>query len=161
MERHRQIAAAPVRRASQTWAVISQLVVQTLDRSPSISGADVTAAMAAAEPAGTMLIAGGHLDRHPLVVVADPFRLLITTVSGAAAPALDENLAVVPGGAAATSWTIHLPTPEPIGEAVRAVARRDSHLSADDPPAEGRTKDLKEGHGGVDLEALRRRSPGS
>ena len=52
-----------------------------------------------------MLVAGGHLDKHALVVVADPVYLNITTVSGIAATNLDEDLGPVPGGATSTEWT--------------------------------------------------------
>ena len=48
MQRHRQVAAAPQRRASETWDAISELVVATLDRSPHIVASDITAAMDAA-----------------------------------------------------------------------------------------------------------------
>lgn len=159
MQRHREIAAAPQRPASQAWATISQLVVDTLQRSASISAGDVDIALAAAAPAGMMLIAGGHLDRHPLVVDADPVHLSITTVSGSAAMALEENLAPVPGGASATAWTVYLPTPNPVGDAVRAVVAGRSHLSAEEPP-EAETKSTVASAGTVDLDALARRAAG-
>jgi hypothetical protein len=154
MQRHRKIAAAPERPASQAWATISQLVVDTLDRSPSISAAEVDTAMAVAAPAGMMLIAGGHLDRHPLVVVADPVHLSITTVSGVAASALEENLAAVPGGASATAWTVHLPTPAPVGDAVRTVVAGQAHLSADEPAADMGSRQALAEEGVINLDAL-------
>jgi hypothetical protein len=103
-----------------------------------------------------MLIAGGHLERFPVVVHADPINLEITTVSGEAAVGLEENLAPVPGGATATGWTVYLPTPEPIGGAVRAAAASHSNLSADEPP-DAPKAETAVGRGVVDLGALARR----
>jgi len=157
MQRHRQIAAAPRRPASHTWATISQLVGATLDRSPSISATDVDVAMQAAAPIGMMLVAGGHFDRYPLVIVADSIHLSITTVSGQAAIGLDENLEPVPGGASATGWTVYLPTPDPIGDAVRAAVADQSHLSADEPPVDAENKSASTSAEVVDLDALARR----
>ena len=136
MQRRRTIAAAPERQASETWGVISGLVADTLDRSPSITRDEVAAAMAAAAPAGRMLVAAGHLDTHPLVLVAGPVHLSITTASGVAATTLDENLQPVPGAATATVWTVYLPTPDPLGDAVRAVVAGSPNLSAEEPPAD-------------------------
>ena len=70
--------------------------------------------MAAAAPAGRMLIAGGHLDRHPLTLIAGLVHCEITTVSGTAALTAEENLNPVPGAAAAATFTIYLPSPEPL-----------------------------------------------
>jgi len=131
MLRHRQIAASPERAASETWDIIAQLVLVTLERSPSILAAEVIAAMDAAAPVGRLLIAGGHLDHHPLILVADPVYLSISTVSGtgAARAAADENLDPVPGGASAETWSIHLPTPEPLSHLVKEAASKSEHLT--------------------------------
>ncbi len=140
MQRHRQVAAAPQRRASETWNAIAELVVATLDRSPHIAASDVSAAMEAVGSVGRVLVAGGHLDKYALVVVADPVYLNITTTSGVAATNLNEDLGPVPGGATSTEWTIHLPTPDPLGDAVRSAVSGVSHVSADDPPGESMSK---------------------
>lgn len=140
MQRHRQVAAAPQRRASETWEAIGKLIGATLDRSPHISVDDVFSTMEHASSVGRALVAAGHLDKHALVVVADPIYLNITTVSGVAATTLDEDLGPVPGGATATDWMIYLPTPEPVAEAVRAAASGASHLSAEEPPDESASK---------------------
>lgn len=140
MQRHRQVAAAPQRRASETWDAIGQLIGATLDRSPHITASDVAATMEHASTVGRALVAAGHLDKHAVVVVADPIYLNITTVSGVAASTLDEDLGPVPGGATATDWTIYLPTPDPLSESVRAAVAGVSHLSAEEPPGESTSK---------------------
>jgi len=159
MQRHRQVAAAPERKASETWEAIGQLVVATLERSPHITRSDVAAAMRAAGPVGVMLVAGGHLETHPLVIVADPVYLSVTTVSGGAAMRLDEDLGPVPGGAAARDWTIYVPTPDPVGGAVRAALGGSPHLSSAAPPAESVAKSEKAAGASVlNLDALAKRA---
>jgi hypothetical protein len=106
-----------------------------------------------------MLVAGGHLERYPIVVVADSLHLSITTVSGPAAANLEEDLEAVPGGAPARTWTVHLPTPDPVGEAVQAVVAGQAHLSAQEPAAYGGTKTLARNGTAIDLDALAQREP--
>jgi hypothetical protein len=159
MQRYRQVAAAPQRRASETWEAIGELVLATLDRSPSIAASDVIAAMNAASAIGRVLVAGGFTDSHPVVLIADPVYLNITTVSGVAATNLDEDLGPVPGGATATEWTIYLPTPDPLGNAVRTAIAGVLNLSADVPPGESMSKSANFGASGMlDLDALARRT---
>jgi hypothetical protein len=157
MQRHRQVAAAPERPASETWDVIAKLVVDTLERSPKIEAKDVASVMQAAAPAGRMLIAGGHLDRCPMVVVAEPVHVSITTVSGTDATTLEENLEAVPGGATAVDWMIYLPTPDPLGKTVRSIAVACAHLSADDPPLESEPTKSSVSANLVDLDAFAKR----
>ena len=113
--------------------------------------------------AGMPLVAGGHLDRHPLTLVAAPIDCTIGTVSGAAALSIEENLAPIPGGVQARDFTVYLPTPEPLAAVVRQVAARSPHLSADEPEDGGAAK-ASEAPGRrvnlVDLEALARRRDG-
>jgi hypothetical protein len=159
MQRHRQVAAAPQRKASETWDAIAQLVVATLDRSPHISGSDVAATMEAASPVGRVLVAGGHLNKHAVVIVADAVHLSVTTVSGVAATNLEEDLGPAPGGATATEWMIYLPTPDPVGDAVRSAIAGASHLSADEPPGESTTTSARSEEANVlNLDALARRA---
>lgn len=160
MQRHKQVAAAPVRRASETWEAIGELILATLDRSPNIAANEVMAAMNAACSVGRALVAGGHLEKHPVVVVADPVYLIITTVSGVAATNFEEDLGSVPGGATATDWTIYLPTPDPLGDIVRSALAGVVHLSADDPPGESITKSAPPlaGANMLNLDALARRA---
>jgi hypothetical protein len=135
MQRYREIAAAPRRSTNEAWGVISGLVADTLDRSANIARGDVEAALDLARPAGLLLIAGGHLDRAAIVLLAGSVHLSITTVSGEAALSLEENLSAVPGGADASEWTVYLPTPDPIAAEVRRIASGSPHLSAKEPPS--------------------------
>src|SRR4051812_33747696 len=110
MQRRREIAAAPTRSAGETIEVVATLIRETLTRSDNVDPADVDSALAAARPALLGLVAGGHLDDEPLVLVAPPIHLSVTTISGDGALTLEENLQV-PGGAGVEAWTIHLPAP--------------------------------------------------
>jgi hypothetical protein len=92
--------------------------------------------MSVAEPTGRMLVAGGHLDRHPLTLVAGLVHCQITTVSGTAALTAEENLNPVPGAAEARTFTIYLPNPDPLGAAVSAAVARHVRLSDATPPSE-------------------------
>jgi hypothetical protein len=160
LRRQRDIAAAPRRSATATWQAITDLVADTLDRSPHIDRPDVESVMATAGGVGRALVAGGHLDRHPLTLVADPVNCTIGTVSGTAALSLEDNLDPIPGGAQATGFTLHLPTPDPLEAVVRAGARRSPNLSAERPPAaaaNGMAARAAGRPGLVDLEALARR----
>lgn len=135
MQRHREIAASPERTAGETWQVITELITATLERSSTISRAAVEATMAGAGGVGRMLIAGGHLEADPVVVVAGDLWLEITTVSGDVALTLEENLNPVPGAASAEAWTVHLPSDGPLAKFVKDVAKGDPHLSSDKPTA--------------------------
>ena len=134
MRRHRDIAAAPYRSASVAWQVITQLVIDTFERSTAIARADVEKAMAVAAPIGRHLIAGGHLDRRPLTVIASPVYCTISTVSGSAALSLEENLSPVPGGTSATEFMIYVPASEALADAVKEMAALSPYLSSDLPP---------------------------
>src|SRR6266850_2094069 len=133
MHRYRSVAAAPVRRTSECWQVIAQLVTDTLERSQYLGAGDVADVMANAGQVGRMLIAGGHLESAPLVLEAADLHLEITTVSGDGAFSLDENLNAVPGAAMADGWVLHLPSDGPLGGAVRDIAAISEHLSPDEP----------------------------
>ena len=102
MQRRRQVAASPERTTSETAETISELIRDSLARADKIDLADVDEALATARPAFLALIAGGHLDAKPLVLVAGALHVSITTVSGDRALTLEENLAAVPGAASAT-----------------------------------------------------------
>lgn len=134
MRRHRQIAAAPARSASEAWATLAVLIANTLERSPDIARADVEATLARASGVGRMLVAGGHLERKPLTVTAGGLVLEIVTVSADKALSLEENLNPVPGAATASDWRIYLPAASPLAALVAEVAEGDPHLSADEPP---------------------------
>lgn len=154
MRRARQVAASPVRSASGTWAVISDLVADTVAQSSVLSRDEAVQAMSAAEAVGRMLIAAGHLQQHPITLVAGKVHCEITTVCGTAALTLEENLSPVPGAAGADDFTIHLPSPAPLQDQVKAVADSHARLSDSVPPA----LEAKAAGSGplIDREALRR-----
>lgn len=135
MLRHRTIAAAPLRSASATWRVITDLVADTIAKSSALSREEAEQAMSAAAAAGRMLIAGGHLDRHPITLSAGAVHCEITTVSGTAALTAEENLNPIPGAANADSFTIYLPAPDPLQGLVAETVAGHDRLSGSKPPA--------------------------
>jgi len=135
VRRARQVAASPVRSASATWAAIADLVADTVSQSSELFRDEAVQAMSAAEAVGRMLIAAGHLQRHPITLVAGKVHCEITTVSGTAALTFKENLNPVPGAAGADSFTIHLPSPTPLQEQVKAAVGSHARLSDAVPPA--------------------------
>ena len=153
MQRYRNIAAAPVRSASVAWRALEELVTNTLSSSQRVDASELADALAAAAPVGRLLIAGGHLDANPVVLVASPIHLSISTVSGNEALNEDDS-ASVPGGAGVEDWTLHLPTPDPLDSAVRAAASRHHRLSAEPAPAEAEKESAR---AGIDREAIARR----
>ena len=153
MLRTRFILAAPARSATATWQTISDLVCDTVAVSPSCSRVEVQAAMDTAAPAGRMLVAGGHLEHLPVVLVAGAVHCEIRTISGAAALHTEENLNVIPGAATATTFTIHLPSPDPLGAIVADVAARHLRLSTEAVSAP--QQDSVAGAALIDLAALR------
>jgi hypothetical protein len=154
MLRHRTIAASPQRSASATWQVITELVAGTIATSAHLSRADAEQAMAVAAPVGRMLVAGGHLDRHPVTLVAGAVHCEITTISGTAALTAEENLNPIPGAAGAATYTIYLPTPDPLQAAVAAVVAGHDRLSDAESPA-ARSQSASAGPL-IDAEALRK-----
>jgi hypothetical protein len=139
MQRHRDIAASPVRSSTEVWDTISQLITDTLTRSPHIPPQQVSVALAVAAPTCMMLTAGGYLERDPLVLVAADLQLSIATVSGDRAFSVEENLNPVPGAAEEHDWTLHLPTPEPHAQTIADAVDGVMHLSAKPAPAVGPT----------------------
>ena len=152
MKRTREVAAAPVRSASATWEAIAGIVRETLASADAVSSADVDSALSRAAGVGRALVASGHLDSHPVVLVAPPLHLSVTTLSGTKALGSDDSPGV-PGGSTVTDWCLHLPAVEPLEDVVRQVAAGDSHLSSD-PPPEDRTAPASTT---IDREALARR----
>jgi hypothetical protein len=144
-----------VRSASATWQVITDLIADTVAVAPACDRSEVEAAMTAAAAAGRMLVAGGHLDRHPVVFIAGTVHCEITTVSGTDALDHDENLNVIPGAAAATTFTVHLPAPEPMAKIVADAVALHPRLSDAAGPTEPSTT-ATSGASLVDTEALRK-----
>lgn len=154
MQRHRTIASAPQRTASEAWQTIGALIGDTLERSSFIKRADIDAELAHLDRLARMLISAGHLEKHPLVLVAGEMWLEISTVSGGPALTLDENLNPVPGGASAADWTLHVPQVEPMSKLARDAVKGRQHLSADEPVQESHA--AAKSSTGVDLDALAR-----
>jgi hypothetical protein len=159
MQRRRQIAASPERATSETAETISDLIRDSLARAEKLDLGNVDDALAKARPAFLALIAGGHLDTNALVLIAGALHLSITSVTGDRALTLEENLAAVPGAASATEWTLYLPTPDPLGAMIDAIAKSHSCLSADEPPADSADTSGQASAAALDLDALARRSP--
>lgn len=136
MLRRRQIAASPLRSASETWTVITRLVADTIAVASALTRDEAEAAMQAAAPAGRVLIAGGHLDRHPLTLIAGTAHCEITAISGKPALTHEENLNPIPGAATAESFTIYLPSPPPLQTVISEVVTGHDNLSDATPPAE-------------------------
>jgi hypothetical protein len=159
MQRHRTIAAAPVRSASEAWQVVISLLTDTLERSPAIPTGSVASELAPMAGLGPALIAAGHLQVSPLLLVDQSIHLSITVATGDAALEVDEHLNPVPGGTSATAnWTLHLPAPIPLAEAVAGVVAGSAHLSTETPPSEatGDTSQKASANGGlVNLDVLR------
>ncbi|MFH8364444.1 hypothetical protein ACH4FV_33290 [Streptomyces anulatus] len=143
-----------MRSASGTWAVIADLVADTVEQSSALSRDEAVQAMSAAESVGRMLIAAGHLQQHPITLVVGKVHCEITTVSGTDALTLEENLSPVLGAAGADVFTIYLPFPAPLQEQVKAAADGHARLSDAVPPA----PEAKAANSGplIDREALRR-----
>ena len=158
MERHRTIAASPVRSAAKAWEVVKTLVADTLERSPAVLAGSVGAELAALDGLGPALIAGGHLESKGLVLCDAGLHLTITVVTADAALGVRENLNPVPGGASATDvWTLHIPLPGALDESVVAAAKQSSHLSVETPPKSASAAEAKKREAGsaIDLDALR------
>lgn len=101
-----------------------------------------------------MLVAGGHLDRHPVTLIAGAVRCEIITISGTAALTAEENLNPIPGAADATAYMIYLPTPDPLQATVADVVVGHDRLSDAEPPA-ARSQAASAGPL-IDTEALRK-----
>ena len=155
MLRRRNIAASPMRRADETWDVIVTFVADTLDCSSDIERADVINAFEAVATIGPRLIAARHLEKTPLVLLADPIHLSLFCVSGADALSTKENLSPVPGGSSATTWKVYFPAPETLEADILAAVATSKYLTVDSPPSLS-TK-CASGAEVLDLEALARR----
>lgn len=158
MERHRTIAASPVRSAAEAWNVVTTLIATTLERSPNVATGSVERELAALEGLGPALIAGGHLESDGLVLCDVGLHLTIRVVTADAALAVRENLKPVPGGGSATSaWVLHMPLPGALDNSVAGAAKRSSHLSVDAPPKTApTTKTELAARSAIDLDALRK-----
>ena len=156
MERHRTIAASPIRSAAQAWKVVTALVADTLERSPAVPAGSVGIELAALDGLGPALIAGGHLESKGLVLCDAGLHVSIEVVTADAALGVKENLNPVPGGATATKgWRLHLPLPGALDASVKAAAKRSTHLSVEPPPKSAPAAKKFEAASAIDLDALR------
>ena len=155
MVRHRSIAASPVRSAADAWKVVTTLVADTLERSPTIPTGSVGLELATLDGLGPALIAGGHLESKGLVLCDIGLHLTVTVVTADAALRVKENLNPVPGGASATDgWMLHIPLPGALDASVEAAAKRSSHLTVEPPPKSAPAKKRESGLA-IDIDALR------
>lgn len=160
MERRRAIAAAPVRTAAEAWNLLSTLLAETLERSPSIPAGGVAEALAPLSGLGPALIAGGHLERKGLVLVDEGMHVTITVMTADAALSVEENLSPIPGGATATAeWTLYVPASGALDAAIVTAVKGSKHLSAESPPESAPSRNKGESSAAaaaIDVEALRR-----
>src|SRR5436309_14963140 len=159
MERRRAIAAAPVRSAAEAWKIVSGLLTDTLERSPSIPAGSVAVALAPLSGLGPALVAGGHLESKGLVLVDEGMHVTIVVMTADAALGVEENLSPIPGGASATEeWTLYVPASGPLDATIAAAVKDSRHLSAESPPESAPSKKKAESSGAstIDVDALRR-----
>jgi hypothetical protein len=155
MLRHRSIAAAPVRGASEAWQVVVQLLVDTLEKSPSIGADTVREELAPLAGLGTALVAGGHLERTPLMLSDEALDVEIRVVTSDAALTVEENLNPLPGGASATTdWTLYLPAPTSLAEAARTAVEDCAHVTTE-APEDRKARSNVRATNLIDSEALR------
>lgn len=160
MLRTRIIGAAPRRGPLETWEIISSLVADTLDQSDAIDGPSVLAVLSAADKAGLPLVAGGHLEKHPIVLVAPPVHLSIFTLSGDEALSFDENLSPVPGGASSKTWKVHLPSVDPLVSVVSDAVKESEFLTDSPlPDSVDERSAMTASRSVIDRDALAKRNP--
>ena len=156
MQRRREIAAAPIRSASDAWSVLTTLLADTLERNDAVPKGSVVAALSSLAGLGPALIAGGHLEKKGLVLVDEELHVTITVKTADAALEVEENLSPIPGGASATdAWVVYLPSAGPLDSALSAAAKRSPHLSTAEPPGSATNRSLSAGDSLIDLDALR------
>jgi hypothetical protein len=80
-------------------------------------------------------VSARHLEKNPVVLVADPVHLSVYTVSGVEALSIEENLSPVPGGSSTSTWKVHLPAPEPLTADIAAAIADSDHLTIETPPS--------------------------
>lgn len=159
--RHRAIAGAPERSASEAAGVVVDMVSETLAAATAIESDAVSRELDVATAPIRMLVAGKHLDSEPLVLVAGQLRLEITVVTGNKAIGLEEKLGKAPGAATAEGWSLHLPAPEPIRKWVTEAVEGCEHVTTESPPtatAAAETRAVKVR--AIDVDALRRAAGG-
>ncbi|KAF0957736.1 hypothetical protein [Rhodococcus sp. T7] len=136
MQRSRTIAGSPVRTAAEAWGVVVQLVADTIEKSSEVPEGSVAASLNEIQGIGAALVAGGHLDSSPLVLVDESLYVCIRIVRGDNAFTLDETLDPIPGGASATAkWLLYIPAPAHLADHLRSAAASSDHVSTAAAPA--------------------------
>ncbi|MEV6963885.1 hypothetical protein AB0M47_02140 [Hamadaea sp. NPDC051192] len=102
------------------------------------------------------MIAAGHLEAAPMVLVSGSLHVSITVATGAAVSSAEENLNPVPGGASATTdWMLYLPNPVSFSTPLASAVSQSSHLSVATPPDDSdRSGEVSSKKSMVDLSAL-------
>jgi hypothetical protein len=125
----------PQRSATAAWQIVVKLVGDTLTQSDRAMSDAVAASLDSLHGLGPALIAAGHLESAPLVLVSGPLHVSLTVVTGSAITSVEENLNPVPGGGSATEdWLLYLPASGPLTGAIIAAANQSTHLSTESPP---------------------------
>jgi hypothetical protein len=159
--RHRAIAGAPERSASEAATVLTEIVRETLAPASALDRTAIERELAHGRDAVRMLIAGKHLRDLPIVLAADPLHLEITVVSGDAALTLKEDLGKVPGAATATAWMLHVPAPAPITGWVEEALQGLEHVTSERvAPQASRSSAGQFASSQIDPDALRRVAAG-
>ena len=163
MERARSIAAAPVRSASEAWAIVCKLLVDTLEKSSEVPAGSVTKALSGIRGVGIALVAGGHLEQHSLLLVASDLTVTIRVLTGDAALGVEENLNAIPGGASAdANWMLYLPDKNALKPLLQTAAKSSSHLAVGKPEQKTRQVQIvNEVDPILDLDAIRRLGGGT
>ena len=139
MKATRVIPGRPEASGTHVAATIIDLVASTLAKRPSVDSEAVRVELRPAASLFSMLANGGHLRDEALVLVAGTLRMVIDVPVGEAALGAEVDIRVPTGSATATTWPLHLPSPDQLGPAVDAVVKSATHLSVKAAPAEAPT----------------------
>ena len=158
--RARTIKGSPVRSASEAWAEIDRMIAETLAPASGIADDEVRSALDELVGIGPILVAGGVLSTHPIVLRALPLQLEITVALGDEALVSDESLGKVPGAATSQEWAIYVPDAPPYEPQVHAAVALHRALHSGSAPAEPAPAATTTG-AAIDVGALRRISGGA
>ena len=154
MKATRTVPGRPVNDTVSVTTKIIDLVIETLDRSPSLDADEIRAELDAAATALGLLGVGGHLRRGELVLVTPGLRLRIDVPVGEDALAATEYADPPRGAAAAADWTLYLPVPDSLSAVVNAASRSCPHVSHEAAPADVATRQDRSAADTIDLSRL-------
>jgi hypothetical protein len=135
MNAHRTIPARPVQSGTAVGQKIVRVVSLSLDASPNFPPNVTEAELARAVPFLALLANAGHLVRGDLVLAAGTLRLTFFCPTGPRAVAATEDMTPGRGAATATTWRLHLPSPEGYDGLLADLLDHSDHFTADCPPA--------------------------